>query len=480
MIRHSIAALSSFVLVLTIEPTDLRAADAVTKHESFDHEPNWEAINNRNFVEHPRTMVQDFGYSPTTSFAGGKPGEIGGKVTRTARLAYYAAKLPPHTLNDPLSASGAFTFTETSSSAGVFVGFFNDQQSETARPMNSLGMDFDSEKAGARMAVRMINSKNESCGHFVTRFIPGKYRPTPLRTGVRYEWTLKYDPDAGNSNGQFVYTLSGFDREKVPIDSPITVDLPPGFKNSGATFNRFGILNMRKAGHSLAVYMDDLAVDDQKWDFATDPQWEGVNNRESFTETETRGAQDFGYSQTSFAGGKMGELGGILWRSTFASYADRVGPFNLDRPLKASGRVVLTGADPDSDAYFGWFRSGVQTTEKRDARDFIGVAIGGPTRVGHYFRPMVTSGLGAHCVAPKGPVLHPDGKSHTWSVAYDPAGNHGEGSITVTLDNETVSLDLTEKIRPMVSQLDRFGLFSPGVGGSKVKIYFDDLEYTTR
>ena len=110
----------------------------------------------------PRTAVQDFGYSPTTSLAGGKPGEIGGKVTRTARLASYAAKLSPHTLNDPLTASGAFTFTETSSSAGVFVGFFNDQQSETARQMNSLGMDFDCEKGGARMAVRMINAKTRA------------------------------------------------------------------------------------------------------------------------------------------------------------------------------------------------------------------------------------------------------------------------------------------------------------------------------
>lgn len=29
-------------------------------------------------------------------------------------------------------------------------------------------------------------------------------------------------------------------------------------------------------------------------------------------------------------------------------------------------------------------------------------------------------------------------------------------------------------------QFDRFGLFSPGVGGSRVKIYFDDLDYTAK
>src|SRR5258708_114413 len=101
--------------------------------------------------------------------------------------------------------------------------------------------------------------------------------------------------------------------------------------------------------------MDDLAVDDQKWDFSTDPHWEGVGNRDSFTEMETPGAHDFGYSATNFAGGSIGELGGTVWRSTFASYADRVGPLTLAQPLVASGRVVLTGADPDSDVCMGWF-----------------------------------------------------------------------------------------------------------------------------
>ncbi|WP_042725537.1 hypothetical protein [Chthoniobacter flavus] len=464
---------------LVCSATLLRAADSNLKHENFDHDPGWEEIGNRVVLEHPRTTVQDFGFSPTTSFAGGKPGEIGGKITRTSRLAYYGAKIPTHTLNEPFSASGAFTFTETMASAGVFIGFFNDTQNDTARPMNSLGMDFDCEKSGARLAVRMINAKNESCGHFVTHFIPGKFRPTPLVKGKRYEWTLKYDPQANNGGGQFTYALSGYDREKDPIDSPITVDLPPGFKQTGATFNRFGMMNMRKAGGTLAVYMDDLAVDAQKWDFSSDPQWDGVGNRTTFTETEGRGAQDFGYTRTNFAGGQNGEIGGIVWRSPFASYADRIGPVTLKQPLIAKGKVVFTGADPDSDACIGWFRSGAQEGEKRAARDFIGVSIGGPTRVGHYFRPMVNA-AGRRALAKQGPVLHPDSKPHNWSCTYDPAANGGLGAVTVTLDAETVTLNLTEKLDTGSVQFDRFGLFSPGVGGSKVKIYFDDLEYTAK
>ena len=458
----------------------LLATTPELKNENFDHDPGWEEINNRIVPEHPRTMVQDFGFSPTTKFTGGKPGEIGGRVSRTARLAYYAANLPTRTLNDKLSASGAFTFTDSTASSGIFVGFFNDQQTETARPTNSLGMNFDGERRGERLAVRMINANNESCGHFVTQFIPGKFRPTPLQLGRRYEWTLNYDPDANNGGGQFTYTLSGFDRDKDPIDSPISVDLPPGFKKAGATFNRFGIVNTRKAGGSLAFYMNDLAVNDQKWDFSTDPQWDGHDNRTSFSEMETPGAQDFGHSQTNFAGCKIGELGGTIWRSTFASYADRVGPLNLSQPLKASGHVVLTGADPDSDVCMGWFHSGAQNGEKKSPRDFIGVAIGGPTRVGHYFRPMVTKGDDERALPKTGPVLHPDGKPHTWSVAYDPAANSGHGAMTVKLDDETATLEVPENLRSGEMQLDRFGLFSPGIGGAKVKIYFDDLEYTAK
>src|SRR5262249_21050827 len=58
--------------------------------------------------------------------------------------------------------------------------------------IGSLGMNMDSERSGARLAVRLITGKNQSCGTFVTPFIPGKFRPTPIRNdGTRYRWTLR-------------------------------------------------------------------------------------------------------------------------------------------------------------------------------------------------------------------------------------------------------------------------------------------------
>ena len=50
------------------------AADPMTKSQSFDHDPSWDAHNNRLVPAKLPTVVQDFGYSPT-NVAGKGPGE---------------------------------------------------------------------------------------------------------------------------------------------------------------------------------------------------------------------------------------------------------------------------------------------------------------------------------------------------------------------------------------------------------------------
>ena len=45
--------------------------------------------------------------------------------------------------------------------------------------------------------MRLITDDNKSCGTFITPYLPGKYRPTPIKNdGTRYHWTLRYDPGA--------------------------------------------------------------------------------------------------------------------------------------------------------------------------------------------------------------------------------------------------------------------------------------------
>jgi hypothetical protein len=451
------------------------------KTEHFDRDPGWEGFNNRVEPRRVPTVTQDFGYSPT-GFAAREKGEVGGRVTRAARPAYYADRIPVKTLNDRLSASGTFALTASSAGGGVFFGWFNaEQPGGGGRPMNSLGMDFDGEKAGARLAVRMIGGTNRSCGTFVTPFVPGKYRPTPIRNdGTRYAWALNYDPEANGGKGRFEFSIKGDGAKPEEFEGKVfTVDLPDGFKKTGATFDHFGLMNLMKPGGALTIHFGDLRYDGKALDFSKDPGWEGSGNRATYADREQAGAHDFGFSpDTNFAGGRPGEVGGRFWRSGhYGYYADRIGPLSLDDRLEAGGKVVLKVGAPDSDMFLGWFNSAAKDRPPVAAGHFLGVHVGGPTRVGHYFHPSYTTARGSRGQADKGPVLVP-GTVYEWSLVYDPAAGGGRGEIRVTLGDESVTLPLKAGDRAQGARLDRFGLFTSDIGGQLVRIYLDDLRYT--
>ncbi|HKA06358.1 MAG TPA: hypothetical protein VKD71_03815, partial [Gemmataceae bacterium] len=219
------------------------------KTEHFDRDPGWEGLNNRIELTKVPTVTQDFGYN-ATSFAAKDKGEVGGRITRSTKPAYYGNKISK-TLNDKLSASGTFAITKTTPGSGFFFGWFQSEQpGGGGRPMGSLGMDFDGEWTGARLAVRMISGTNKSCGTFITPFVPGKYRPTPIKNdGTRYSWTLDYDPDARAGKGQFRFTTKSNSTKPEEFEGKeFTVELPDGFKKEGASFDRFGMMNMMKSG----------------------------------------------------------------------------------------------------------------------------------------------------------------------------------------------------------------------------------------
>ena len=64
-----------------------------------------------------------------------------------------------------------------------------------------------------------------------------------------YEWTLLYDPSANSGNGSMELSLGG---EKVRLD------LKPGQKKQGATFDRFGLVTVPPGGNMVRLYVDDL------------------------------------------------------------------------------------------------------------------------------------------------------------------------------------------------------------------------------
>jgi hypothetical protein len=182
----------------------------------------------------------------------------------------------------------------------------------------------------------------------------------------------------------------------------------------------------------------------------------------------------------------------MMWRSgAYGYYADRVGLLTLSNRLEARGKVVLKIAPPDSGIYLGWFNSNEKENSPAQAGSFIGIKIGGPTRVGHYFVPAYATAQGTKIEPdpsrqhPKrisveraeGPILVPQ-KVFEWKLVYDPAGNAGAGMLEATLGTETVTLPLKRGDKAAGATLDRFGLFTTHIGGSYVKIYFDDLAYT--
>ncbi|MCR4412332.1 MAG: hypothetical protein NUV77_07895 [Thermoguttaceae bacterium] len=474
----------------------------VLKTEHFDRDPGWEGFNNRIAPKATKTVRQDFGYSPT-HFAGKEKGEIGGTIWRGSAHASYAARIPVRTLNDKLSASGSFALTASSGSSGVFFGWFRGDRPGGGR-QNSLGFRFAGEGAGARITLQLVTATNQACGTKVTPWIvdktkpPGqgrKYRPPSIKNdGTRYAWTLDYDPLAADGNGQFRCTVRSNSPKPEEFETKtFTVTLPKGYKEQGTTFDRFGLMNSERPGNALTIYFDDLRHDGQVIDFARDPGWEGVGNRATYERREEGGAHDFGYSApTRHAGGTPGELGGTLWRSgVYGYYADRVGPFSLADRLEAQGKVVLTVGPPDSGMYFGWFHSAHKENAPTQAGDFVGVRIGGPTRVGHYFVPAYATSRAAPrppsdarehpprvtVEAGAGPVLVPQ-RVVPWRLVYDPDAAGGRGAIEATLGDQTVALALKPGDKAKGATLDRFGLFTTHIGGSFLKVYFDDLTYT--
>jgi hypothetical protein len=127
----------------------------------------------------------------------------------------------------------------------------------------------------------------------------------------------------------------------------------------------------------------------------------------------------------------------------------------------------------------GWFNSHSLRTGPGTLKDFLGIRLEGPTRVGHYFRPVCATARSSQSDAQKGPVLVPNSGTHKWTSNYDPTANAGSGAVQVALDGEKVTLPLPAGHKAQGAQFDRFGVLSQHPGGGLVKAYFDNLRYTT-
>jgi hypothetical protein len=220
--------------------------------------------------------------------------------------------------------------------------------------------------------------------------------------------------------------------------------------------------------------------------FDSDPQWDGVNNR-STAFTEKTIVQRFGYSPTHRAGGKAeGEFGGqITPAAEPAFYGKRIPQATFDNRLTASGTFAGDGA---FHVLVGFFNAG--TLNEWRTPNTIAIRLQGRGDVFYAYVEYATSRWRAGGDSPGGFATITDPASerkqlkgfaahrapHRWTLTYDPAGHEGDGSIMVTIDDETAVCHLDPGHKLDGATFDHFGLLpvmkqwdSPG------EVWLDDV-----
>ena len=217
----------------------------------FRDDPHWDAKGNRSeFQERAIRPLHDIGYVADSNFAGdvGK-GEVGGVMWRDELPAYYAAKTENLTLDDELVASGTLAFTGAGSDSGVCFGWFDSRSKR-----NQLEPEIE---PSPKNAMAILIEGPSRIGHYFRPYYfdssgeGGVTQDGPIirPDGKVHAWRLRYDPAGAAGNGRITFKLD---------DDEQSVDLPPGAKQAGAVYDRFGIFNHQRGGSHVSVYFDDL------------------------------------------------------------------------------------------------------------------------------------------------------------------------------------------------------------------------------
>ena len=458
------------------------------RFESFDREPpNWEGINNRNRFFEAKTVHQDFGFSATTSHAGGRTGEIGGRINPAGEAAYYAYRLPkPLSLDSPMSAEGRL-FVPQGSGHCLF-GFFNANTLNEWRTPNTMVARINGRGEAFHCHLEYCTARWRASAGVIGEIVQGeRISAVEIPGGKVHRWKMVYDPNGAKGNGLLEFTLDG---------ATASCEIANGHRRvDGLTVTHFGLLPVLKTWDGAGeIWLDDLTINGIAFDFTADPKWDALNNRRTYVTTDTRPKFDFGWSPTRHAGGKSaGELGGLIFRgdcrepARMACYGDRIETLTLNTKLEARGKVAVLRAISDSTASIGFYHSEHSMRSNPSQKesipmDYVGINIEGPSGEGFFFYPVYRAhggdgeALGAN--GGKAPRIYPDGKMHDWFLRYDPAGAGGGRQITVGLDDQMCTLNLRQADKTTGAIFNRFGICTPWIDGNSVTVYFDDLTYT--
>src|SRR2546426_9471358 len=368
-------------------------AGAATREEHFDQEPaNWEGINNRNTNFPVRKVTQDFGFDAKSRQINERPGEIGGTINPAGEAAYYGYRLPrPLSLDDPLSAAGKILVMP--GKGHFLLGFFNAGTLNEWRTPNTLVARINGRGENFHCHLEFCSRRWRADAGGIGEIVPGKrIAPKSIQSGRVYEWRLVYEPKGGKGNGLMTLTLN---------DQGATCTISKENREEGASFTHFGLLPVMKAWDNPGeVWLGEMTINGKRFDFATDPHWDALNNRRTYQTTNTRPRFDFGWSPTHYAGGKgAGELGGLIFRGDcreprrMGAYGDKLSLLTLKTRLFAKGKVSMLRGVSDSTASIGFYNSKSSLTpnpaqDQSIPMDYLGINIEGPSSEGFFFYPV--------------------------------------------------------------------------------------------
>jgi len=535
-------------LVLCLVLYGQKSGDIIIINENFDRDPGWENVNNRVECSDCPEITQDFGWAPTNQNGSGS-GEIGGTIWRSTTPAYYGMSLgKPLTFKDTFSASGKISVKEPSKEGfGFYFGFFGSER-QGWRVWSSCGVRIGKMRGGkarfhldyktGQASGAILNPDLEIPGdgsvhtwelkyepdisvadyqwpdpRLPSFFPPGgsnihtdtilvafkKVEPSMTkeklldllfeardkglvddwyRKGKYHLWDLEKDPE--KIKGKITFTFD---------DDSVSYFLIPVHQELPAAIDRFGVWNMQIYSGSLEFYMSDLVVNGKTIDLSQDPYWLGLNNRETFLQTDFHSRHNYGYTQTNWAGEAPGEIGGRFWGTEVLDplhgyYAADIGSLTLEDPIHFSGMICFVDGAVDGRVLIGYLNKKEKMApikgeyKGNPPHQFLGLEVMDQTRIGYSFTA-VCSPRQDIAFEKRGPIYIPDRIQRPFTFDYDP--NAGEtGRITVTLGGESFTADLTPEQRETGSTFDRFGLLNPRKGGKYVNVYVDDLTYVAR
>jgi hypothetical protein len=221
--------------------------------------------------------------------------------------------------------------------------------------------------------------------------------------------------------------------------------------------------------------------------FDRDPGWLGVNNRIGLAREPVQIRQDFGYSAgTSRAGGREpGEIGGFITPAGEAAfYGQAIEPAGLDKPLSASGTLLV--APGGTHLLLGFFNSA--TVNEWRTPNTVAIRINGRGENFFAYVEYCTSKWRAGGDTTPFPSVtdpntgrwnligYPCNKSLPWTLKYDPEGNGGQGVVTATIGKDTAICNLDAGHKADGAKFDRFGILNVMKSAdSGSEVWLDDI-----